>query len=290
MEDRKQHVLEVAQQLFLEKGFSQTSIQDIIRNAAISKGTFYNYFTSKNECLITILKHAQKEAFDRRKQLLQAHKKDDRTIFAKQIVIRMQVNQEQNILPLFGFVFHSKDQELRTFAKTYHLQEIAWLSERFIDVYGEQLYSYAVDCAVFVLGLTQQYSLVWSFYIEDEVNIEALITFILQRMNAIVADFLKEEDSFIHDTLFQQVESIWQTPDETVRLINEFKAFAMKSLKEDDVANEYATFIIEELQKKAPRVHLLHATMDTLCTHYQKDPLQKTLLEWKERLLKEFKV
>ena len=55
MNDRKQQVLLTAQQLFVEKGFSATSVQDILDEAKISKGTFYNYFSSKNECLIAIL-------------------------------------------------------------------------------------------------------------------------------------------------------------------------------------------------------------------------------------------
>src|SRR5699024_5405698 len=208
MEKRRLEVMQVAQRLFLEKGFVQTSIQDIIKTANISKGTFYNYFASKNECLIAILKYAEKEACERRKQLLSGNRIDDRTIFAKQIVIRMQVNREQNLLPLFGFVFHSKDNELRQFAKTYHLHEVAWVSGRFIDIYGPEIYPFAIDCAAFILGLSQQYSLIWSFYVSEEVNTERLITFILKQMNAVVANFVKEKESFIHEQLFTQVEAI----------------------------------------------------------------------------------
>ena len=56
MNDRKQHVVNKAHQLFIDKGFQATSIQDILDYSGISKGTFYNYFSSKNELLIAIFK------------------------------------------------------------------------------------------------------------------------------------------------------------------------------------------------------------------------------------------
>ena len=42
MNDRKLHVVNMAHQLFIEKGFQATSIQDILDYSGISKGTFYN--------------------------------------------------------------------------------------------------------------------------------------------------------------------------------------------------------------------------------------------------------
>lgn len=47
MHERKKQVLRAAHQLFIDKGFHQTSINDIIEYSDISKGTFYNYFSSK---------------------------------------------------------------------------------------------------------------------------------------------------------------------------------------------------------------------------------------------------
>ena len=46
MNDRKQHVVHMAHQLFINKGVQSTSVQDIFEYSGISKGTFYNYFSS----------------------------------------------------------------------------------------------------------------------------------------------------------------------------------------------------------------------------------------------------
>ena len=49
-----ERIIDTAWKLFHEKGFSETTINDIIREAEISKGTFYYYFRSKDNMLDTL--------------------------------------------------------------------------------------------------------------------------------------------------------------------------------------------------------------------------------------------
>jgi len=48
---RRSEILDVAQRLFYRKGYEQTSVQDIITEIGIAKGTFYHYFDSKLDLL-----------------------------------------------------------------------------------------------------------------------------------------------------------------------------------------------------------------------------------------------
>jgi TetR/AcrR family transcriptional regulator, cholesterol catabolism regulator len=50
----KTKITEESIKLFEKKGFSQTSIQDIVDTLGVTKGTFYYYFTSKEELLMDI--------------------------------------------------------------------------------------------------------------------------------------------------------------------------------------------------------------------------------------------
>jgi len=50
-EIRKNEILAAAQRFFFQKGFDSTSIQDIIDELGIAKGTFYHYFNSKIDLL-----------------------------------------------------------------------------------------------------------------------------------------------------------------------------------------------------------------------------------------------
>jgi len=54
-------IMESALLLFSEKGFKGTSISDIANAARISKGLAYNYFKSKNELMIAVLKLFEEE-------------------------------------------------------------------------------------------------------------------------------------------------------------------------------------------------------------------------------------
>ena len=50
-EETVKKILEVSYKLFLEKGYDETSIQDIIGELGMSKGAIYHHFKSKEEIL-----------------------------------------------------------------------------------------------------------------------------------------------------------------------------------------------------------------------------------------------
>ena len=52
----RQRILEAASLQFKRQGFSETSIADIMKTAGLGVGTFYNYFESKEEILLALLK------------------------------------------------------------------------------------------------------------------------------------------------------------------------------------------------------------------------------------------
>ena len=54
-EDRKKEIVDVAEELFITKGYSQTTINDILRKIGIAKGTFYYYFKSKEDVMDAIV-------------------------------------------------------------------------------------------------------------------------------------------------------------------------------------------------------------------------------------------
>lgn len=60
-EIRKKEILDTAQKFFYQKGYEQTSIQDIIDDLDIAKGTFYHYFTSKMDLLDQLVNRATSE-------------------------------------------------------------------------------------------------------------------------------------------------------------------------------------------------------------------------------------
>lgn len=53
-ESKKRLILQVATEVFAERGFNETTISQIARKAKISEGSIYNYFESKEDLLFSI--------------------------------------------------------------------------------------------------------------------------------------------------------------------------------------------------------------------------------------------
>ena len=54
-ERRQQDLLNIAYRMFIEKGYENTSVDDIIIEAGIAKGTYYYYFESKEATLEAVI-------------------------------------------------------------------------------------------------------------------------------------------------------------------------------------------------------------------------------------------
>ncbi|WP_139991813.1 TetR/AcrR family transcriptional regulator [Paenibacillus paridis] len=54
-EERKNEILDTAEALFHSKGYDKTTINDILKEIGIAKGTFYYYFKSKEEVMDAIV-------------------------------------------------------------------------------------------------------------------------------------------------------------------------------------------------------------------------------------------
>ena len=69
-ERRKQELLKIAYQLFIQKGYEETSIDEIIAEAHIAKGTYYYHFPSKEATLEAVIDMMINEEVQRAKAIL----------------------------------------------------------------------------------------------------------------------------------------------------------------------------------------------------------------------------
>ncbi|QDQ06040.1 TetR/AcrR family transcriptional regulator [Bacillus sp. BD59S] len=60
-EERRKEILETAERLFVTKGYTKTTVNDILKEIGIAKGTFYHYFKSKEEVMDEIIMRIIKE-------------------------------------------------------------------------------------------------------------------------------------------------------------------------------------------------------------------------------------
>ena len=62
---RRTQILDAAEQLFFERGYDRTSVQDILDALKMSKGGFYHYFDAKDSVLRAVSERRAEQRFDR---------------------------------------------------------------------------------------------------------------------------------------------------------------------------------------------------------------------------------
>ncbi|WP_339164179.1 TetR/AcrR family transcriptional regulator [Siminovitchia sp. FSL W7-1587] len=279
MNARKHRVLLTAQRLFIEKGFAATSVQDILDESGISKGTFYNYFSSKNECLMAILIHAYEVATARRHELMIGKDRSDKDVFIQQIAIRFEVNREYQLVPLFEIIFHSKDPELRNFIQKHHLTELSWLSQRLVDIYGQESAPYSLDCAIMIVGMLQHFINMWVTGLKEELDTHKLIRFIMRRTDAIMDNMIHADDQLLGERLFlPRRKNLTEDTLTKERILERLSNFA-KSLGNNHKSKQYIEFLMEEINSGHPREFLLETILRALRETFTGTPME---LEAKE--------
>ena len=71
-ERRKQELLKIAYRMFIQKGYEETSIDEIIAEAHIAKGTYYYHFPSKEAALEEVINMMINDEVERAKAVLSA--------------------------------------------------------------------------------------------------------------------------------------------------------------------------------------------------------------------------
>ncbi len=70
---KKSYIIDNAMKLFSQKGFVETSMEDIVKATGMSKGGIYNYFKSKEEIFLAIAE----DRFNKRHSLIESFEKSD---------------------------------------------------------------------------------------------------------------------------------------------------------------------------------------------------------------------
>ncbi|PLS07091.1 TetR/AcrR family transcriptional regulator [Neobacillus cucumis] len=202
MNDRKQHVITKAHQLFIEKGFQATSIIEIIEFSGISKGTFYNYFSSKNELLIAIFTSLSERIAKERNELLIGQDPADIEIFIKQLELQMAFNKRNKLLTLFEEVFVSNDPALKQFLKQFQIMYLHWIYNRFLDLFGKNKQPYLLDCSIMFLGMLHHNIHHHFFANEMDSSLKHVIRYSVERAVKMVEEVVKSGEQLLDPEIF----------------------------------------------------------------------------------------
>lgn len=264
MNQRKRQVLDSALQLFIEKGFHETSIQDILDKARISKGTFYNYFSSKVECFKSIMEQTRYEASLLRHEMLLNQDITDENLLLEQILVLMQINKKQNLVSLFENIFQSNDKELRHLLERYRLLEIEWVSNRFTDIFGEEVRPYSLELAIIYFAMVHHLTYSHRLFYSEIIDQKKILQIALRNVKAIYPIMLENGEILITQDSLQLVEekTIYQTITKN-DLIEKVQGFLdqLKLNTDNDAGAQFTESILDELQRKELRLPVIETLL-----------------------------
>lgn len=264
MNARKQRVIQQAYHLFVEKGVQATSIQDLIDACGISKGTFYNYFSSKNELLIGVCKHLFGVIEEERNELLIGQDRSDIEIFIRQMELQMQENRAKKLMKLLDEMFHIDDAEIRQFLHQSQLRLVRWVYSRFIDIFGEQRKPVLLDCSIMFMGMLN-YTLRYNEQYNRFLDIGRIVRYCVMRIGRVVEDAADSGEQLMSPDLLENKEAA-AFRHNVRQLIARIRTRAEALEREQgDKICELIDFAEEELLRSgSPRFHVLECTLNSL--------------------------
>lgn len=168
--DRRERIIGAAWKLFREKGFAEATINDIINEAGISKGTFYYYFRSKDDLLDTL-----SEILDREYERLDGVEPQDLSCFDKLMWLNYEVHS-----------FMEKNIDYRLLSYLYSAQII---KEDFSSLLNRNRYYYRYVERLMYEGQKNG-------ELTDEMTVSEMVSFFSMGERALVTEWCMQNGSF----------------------------------------------------------------------------------------------
>lgn len=119
-----ERLIEVARDLFAEKGFERTSVQDVVSAAGVTKGAMYHYFAAKDDLLAEIYARVLRMQMSRLESFVEAAGPvADRVRGAAADVVVTTIENLSSTTVFFGslhLLAPDQEQEVRTQRRRYH--------------------------------------------------------------------------------------------------------------------------------------------------------------------------
>ncbi|MHB8777855.1 MAG: TetR/AcrR family transcriptional regulator [Anaerolineales bacterium] len=112
--ERKPQILQAAAQIFLQKGFGATRMEDIAKQAGLSVGNLYRYFPGKLDMTLALMELFLEPSLSNSNDLLSAPGTCRERLEGD--FLRVLLKQDQAMLTLYGEMYHLARQEPRVHA------------------------------------------------------------------------------------------------------------------------------------------------------------------------------
>ncbi|MCR8658826.1 TetR/AcrR family transcriptional regulator [Paenibacillus endoradicis] len=273
---KKQLIITKAIELFAEKGFESTSIQEITEKCGISKGAFYLSFKSKEELIFSIVDNFMMGITNDIDRVVSSEVPNEHKFFTLYTIMFQSLESHSK----FALIF-VKEQMLHVNKNLF--EKIAFYDQQFsasllklIDtVYGSSVEPIKYDLLLCIKGNLKGYS---EFLITQKVPIDiaSLSHSLVDKTNAIAYNATV---GYVTEEMFN-LRCISTENTITLQHIIE-KITQLLKTNDDQLETESLVILLEQLQTERPSQAIMKGMMNTLKQY----PRCKLLISGLEQLL-----
>ncbi|ASN03567.1 TetR/AcrR family transcriptional regulator [Virgibacillus necropolis] len=288
MNEKKKNIIVTSIDLFADKGFYSTSIQEIAEKSNVSKGAFYLHFHSKDELLLEIFKYY----YDLMQENLQ--NATDERLSPKENFIKQVEVQFYEILKHKSFILTQlKEQaitlnkELFEFIRFKEFETHKWYKKTLIAIYGDEVKPYVTDAGNIFEGIKNRYI---QILIQGDIDIPIpeLASFLVERLDDIVINLLsKGRNPMLTEEKMVPIFSGIEAPEEMIKkeVVNyllEMQKMLTEFKLEEKMFNELqgvTDFIITEVKKQDSKGFVIQGLLANFKGIQQFDKYRKLISE-----------
>lgn len=188
-------IIEKGLSLFAEKGYHSTTIQEIADKAGISKGSFYVYFSSKEDFMITAFSYFHIQMTERMQQVADENLAP-RPSLAKQITAMMDyiyTYRDFIIMYMRENISIGIGEKMDTLLTDIKQQSCTWLEKNIKNIYGDRVNSFMVDAIAMLEGLIQSY-IKWLIMDNVLVDQKRIGSFLVNRFDDLIEGMIAHQE------------------------------------------------------------------------------------------------
>lgn len=262
MNTKEKMIIEAGSKLFAKKGYSTTSIQEIVDACGMSKGAFYLHFKSKDALLLAAFKY-QFNMIKSKIDSIDIENLDPREAFIKQLTTQLEEIQKHKDFIIMQIREQTTpiNTEVEDFIRKMGYEIGSLYHQSLTRLYGTSINTYMYDLNMILQGIIQSY-LKLIIFEQASIDVRKLSIYIMNRMDDLAAGYKgsKEEPIITLDWIMEHSEPLITSNKETL-LQQLAKAI---SETEDENLSITLEVIEEELKKDKPRLPVIQGMINNI--------------------------
>ncbi|WP_100407120.1 TetR/AcrR family transcriptional regulator [Bacillus solitudinis] len=273
MNDKQERILHSAMNLFANKGYHFTSMQEIAEDVGISKGSLYLNFKSKEELLLSIIKRYQDEMFEKLAFVSKDTYLSPFENLTKQVFIHLSLFKENGdfIKILLNEQRNQKSINIQDFISQTRAKIIFRQKKMLLQAYGEEINPFLWDLVSIFHGIIREYQHQLVFE-RKPLDIQETASFIVRLTKIITEDFNAHQPTPIitaemmmeidqlgeHESFHSQEEKL---SFDITQLIRKIELLHIPNAEEKHNYISSLLLLDEEMKSKQPRKFLINSLL-----------------------------